>query len=103
MQRENGSEGRHALALILILIIIGFVLLFSIQRNPFTGGISINPTIIILGIFLAVIVYFVLTFPFHKVGMPANIRFCVACGRNIPFDAVICPYCRYDYEKNSEK
>ena len=103
MQRGNKGEARHALALILILIIIGFILLYSIQRDPSTRGITINPVLIMWGIFLAIIVYFVLTFPFQKERIPLRIRFCVACGRNIPFDAVICPYCRYDYEKNIEK
>ena len=26
-------------------------------------------------------------------------RYCVMCGREIPLDAVVCPYCRHDYEK----
>jgi hypothetical protein len=103
MHRRDGREAIHALALVLILILIGFVLLFSIQRDPRTGGITINPKLIMLGIFLAIFVYFFLTFPFHKKGTHLRIRFCVACGRNIPFDAVICPYCRHDYEKDIEK
>jgi hypothetical protein len=110
MQRDNRREERHAVALILVLIIIGFVLLYSIHRDTTTGNISINPVIIMLGFFLAVVVYFTLTFPFHvltfptqKERIPLQIRFCVACGRNIPFDSIICPYCRYDYEKNIEK
>ncbi len=103
MQRENQGYARRALALILILIIIGIVLLFSIQRDPSTGGITINPAFIMWGVFLAIIVYIALTFPFHKERIPLRMRFCVACGRNIPFDAVICPYCRHDYEKNIEK
>lgn len=26
-----------------------------------------------------------------------KIRMCVKCGRNIPFDANLCPYCGHDY------
>ncbi len=99
MQRGSGGEARRALALVWILIAIGFILLFSFKQNPVSGGISINTLLIFYGILLAAIVYFILTFPFYKDKIFFRVRFCVACGRNIPFDSVICPYCRYDYEK----
>lgn len=28
---------------------------------------------------------------------PGRIRLCVECGRNIPFDANLCPYCGHQY------
>ena len=27
-----------------------------------------------------------------------SIRYCPKCGREIPFDAVVCPYCQYDFK-----
>jgi protein-S-isoprenylcysteine O-methyltransferase Ste14 len=31
-----------------------------------------------------------------------RVRFCPACGRSIPFDARICPYCKKDFEQKVE-
>ena len=25
-------------------------------------------------------------------------RYCLKCGREIPFDSVVCPYCQYDFK-----
>lgn len=30
--------------------------------------------------------------------VPSSIRYCPKCGRQIPFDAVVCPYCQYDFK-----
>jgi hypothetical protein len=30
---------------------------------------------------------------------PQKTRNCPSCGRQIPFDAIICPYCKNDFEK----
>ncbi len=29
---------------------------------------------------------------------PQHDRYCPKCGRSIPFDAVICPYCKKEFE-----
>ncbi|MBD3155631.1 MAG: hypothetical protein GF368_03165 [Candidatus Aenigmarchaeota archaeon] len=28
-------------------------------------------------------------------------RYCPRCGRSIPFDAVVCPYCKYDFDNTA--
>ena len=33
---------------------------------------------------------------------PKPIRYCPKCGRNIPQDAIICPYCGVDFKKQLE-
>ncbi len=95
----NKSEAKiKALALILILVIIGLSILFGIQRDPYTGNVSINPMILIWGMLIAILLYIALMLRGIRERFPIRIRFCVNCGRNIPFDAIICPYCRHDYE-----
>jgi hypothetical protein len=35
----------------------------------------------------------------HTIEKPTKSgRFCPRCGREIPFDAVFCPYCQYDFK-----
>lgn len=99
MNHEKHFEEKRALAIFLGLLIIGISLLLSIQRDPKTGAISINAMDLILGILFAALIYLALTFTGYRGKFLIRIRFCVNCGRSIPFDAVICPYCRYDYEK----
>ena len=100
---SNGSEAKaKAIALILVLVIIGFSILFGIRSNPITGSISITPSIFIWSMFSIFLVYISLILNRILLKFPAKQRFCVNCGRNIPFDAVICPYCKYDYEKRQK-
>ena len=35
-----------------------------------------------------------------KTIQPILERNCLNCGKAIPFDAIICPYCKFDFEKN---
>lgn len=99
MEYERNTEGKSALAIFLGLVIIGLSFILSVDRNPQTGQISINAMVIVLGLLVGVLVYLALTFRGRE-NLFLRMRFCVSCGRSIPFDAVICPYCRYDYEKN---
>jgi predicted amidophosphoribosyltransferase len=94
---KKKKENRQSAAIILGFLIIIFFLLLSFQRNPDTGEVIINMTILSLGIILAVVIFVVITFSGFQDKI-FKLRFCVSCGRGIPFDAVICPYCRYDYE-----
>lgn len=102
MEFEKHIAERQALAVFLVLLIVGISLLLSIQRSPDTGAISINAMSIFWGILIAIFVYFILTF-IGREHLFLRSRFCVSCGRSIPFDAVICPYCRHDYEKNHDR
>ncbi|UCG70899.1 MAG: zinc ribbon domain-containing protein [Thermoplasmata archaeon] len=99
MYYEKWVEERRALAIFLGLLIIGFSMVLSVQREPATGNISINIMIVILGILTSILLYIALTFTGYRGRSLIRMRFCVGCGRSIPFEAVICPYCRHDYEK----
>ncbi len=102
MEYERHTEEKKAVAIFLCLLIIGFAFLLSVHRDPETGQIAINAMVIALGLLVGVLVYLALTFRGRE-HLFLRMRFCVSCGRSIPFDAVICPYCRYDYEKNFDK
>jgi len=53
------------------------------------------PNIIFFGILVAAIIYFATRFT--RGGPFLRQRFCTACGRGIPFDALICPYCGFRF------
>jgi hypothetical protein len=103
MHYEKYVEEKRALAIFLGLLIIGLSFMLSIHRSPETGQISINVMPLILGVLLATLIYIALTFTGFRGKFLIRLRFCVNCGRSIPFDAIICPYCRYDYRKNFYK
>ncbi len=103
MHYEKYVEEKRALAIFLGLIIIGLSFMLTIQRSPETGQISINLMPLILGVLLAALIYIALTFTGFSRKFLIRLRFCVNCGRSIPFDAVICPYCKHDFEKSFGK
>jgi uncharacterized membrane protein YvbJ len=96
---KRKEELRQNMAVMMGFLIFIMAFLLSLQRNPDTGDLTFNITILFLGTVLAVIVFGLIVFS-GKQDKFFRLRFCVSCGRSIPFDAVICPYCRYDYEKN---
>lgn len=53
--------------------------------------------IILFGGLIGIIAYLVVRNDFGKNNVPR--RMCPACGRQIPFDANICPYCGKKFEK----
>lgn len=97
MEKREGQ--RQLYALIISLMIIGISLILGIQRDPETGAVTLNAMFLIWGIFMAFVAYIALTFRGYRERYLVRMRYCVSCGRNIPFEAVICPYCRHDYEK----
>jgi hypothetical protein len=103
MYYRKWVEERRALAIFLGLLIIGFSSVLAIQRDPETGAITINIMVVILGILATILLYFALTFTGYRERLLIRMRFCVGCGRSIPFDAVICPFCRHDYEKDFDQ
>jgi predicted nucleic acid-binding Zn ribbon protein len=98
-EMKKKMQQKQTLAMLISFMVIVVALLMAIQRDPNTGSISLNPMIIFLGIVLGVFIFLGLTIQGRQDRL-IRLRFCVSCGRNIPFDAVVCPYCRYDYEKN---
>jgi hypothetical protein len=79
-----------------VLLIIG--LIFTVITLGI--GIICSWPLILIGIIL-IIVGLVLEdskpAAYYPGQQQTNARFCPACGRSIPFDAVICPYCGKKY------
>jgi hypothetical protein len=93
------AEARtKAIGLVIILIVIGITLLLAFQRDSANGFVSINPLILINGIFLVALVHIAQSLHILTIKRSERNRMCVKCGREIPFESVICPYCRHDYE-----
>ncbi len=86
------------------LIITGLLLMvISIFLTVVTFGISVICTgpLFFIGI-IVMIVGFVFPVEVKSTVVQPSVssrRFCTACGREIPFDARICPYCGKNFEK----
>lgn len=105
-------------------MILGFYFVFVLYIQSLFNlddSFSIDFTSMIIGVILIGIGTFVFVYPNQKAlsqwgykksfetvktlaeSMPKpaisdfQIRLCVKCGRNIPFDAKLCPYCGHDY------
>lgn len=98
MNNKKSGEQRHVWAYLFSFIIIGTSLILSIMHNPETGAISINISLLFLGVLVAIFVYIALT---YRGKFFLRMRYCVNCGRSIPFDANVCPYCGHDYPENA--
>jgi uncharacterized membrane protein len=96
MSDKKKEEQRQIWASLLSFFIIGISLLLSLKRDE-SGNISIDAMVLVLGVFIAILIYIAWT---YKGKSFIKMRFCVNCGRNIPFDAIICPYCMHDYGKS---
>ena len=99
VENKNIEDYKEKIGFIFIIIIVSISLLFSLDRNPNTGAITIDAMVLIWGFFIAIAMYIVLSYRKYSGTFFPKTRFCVNCGRSIPFEAVICPYCRHDYEK----
>ena len=119
---DKGGKGMKKGAVVtgVVLIILGVLLYFSgnnmVEEAPFnllsSGGFSAYENAknmgngmvsfgVILGIIGVVAVAYGFTSKNEKdkgVNSRINERFCTKCGRVIPFDARICPYCKKDFE-----
>jgi Lon-like ATP-dependent protease len=56
-------EQKASMTMLVAFMIVVVALLLSFQRNPDTGEVSINPMILILGIFAAVLLFMALNYP----------------------------------------
>jgi Lon-like ATP-dependent protease len=56
-------EQKASMTMLVAFMIVVVALLLSFQRNPNTGEVSINPMILILGIFAAVLLFMALNYP----------------------------------------
>jgi uncharacterized membrane protein YedE/YeeE len=79
--------------LMVIFFIIGLSVILSYQwwENPPRFR-SDAPNIILFGILVAAIIYIAPRFTGWSVPI-FKLRFCPACGRQIPFDVALCPFC----------
>ena len=82
-------------------IVFGLLALDAIQRpalyNPYPiGGFGVT----ILSITFACIFAVKLEKDKKKPSEKTKDRYCPNCGRNIPFNTNICPYCKHDFEES---
>jgi hypothetical protein len=95
---KNVEVYRETIALIISLAVVGISLFLALGKNPETHALTLDGITLIMGIFIAVSIHIVMTFRVYKGAFLPRERFCISCGRKIPFDSVICPFCRHDYE-----
>jgi ribosomal protein S27AE len=83
------SKVNDVTALGFILIVIGLLGIFISM---------ISGLLILLGIILVAVGT---TYNPLKEKVDNKDRYCPRCGRSIPFDAVVCPYCKYDFDNTA--
>jgi predicted nucleic acid-binding Zn ribbon protein len=92
------SSSYRGLLYLIISLIIGLSVVLSYEWwRPEPGSRADAPNIIFLGIAIGVILY-VAARLVGEGGAIGRKRFCPACGRMIPFDANLCPYCGRRFE-----
>jgi uncharacterized membrane protein YedE/YeeE len=77
-----------------VFFIIGLSVILSYQWWTTPPSFRTDaPNIILFGILIAAIIYIAAMVSSGQLGRIFQLRFCLACGRQIPFDAALCPYC----------
>ena len=85
-QGVRGTQPRKRPLTTLVFFIVGLSVILSFDWS--TGSFSPNaPFTIAIAVLIAVALYVLISY------VARNIRRCVACGRSVPMDAVVCPYC----------
>ena len=81
----------------IVFFIIGLSVILSYEWGAPTPSFRNDaPSIIFLAILVAAVIYIasrVSTLGLHRP------RSCTSCGRRIPFDALFCPYCGYQFPR----
>ncbi len=86
----------------LLLAIISYLIWYSVEGRYGSLPHEFNPLTTISGwtAIIGIVIFIVGIALFVKVLMkePSRDRYCPSCGREIPFDAKVCPYCKKDFE-----
>jgi len=92
-----GTERQRGRVTTIVFFIIGLSVILSYEWGAPTPAFRNDaPSIIFLAILVAAIIYIasrVSTLGLHRP------RSCTSCGRRIPFDALFCPYCGYQFPR----
>jgi hypothetical protein len=91
-------RNRHMMliASLISLPLLLISILLSIQRNPETGALSINPVIIFIGLSGTALVFLAIM-PKRQGTIPT--RPCNKCRMPIPVNGIFCPYCGYEDQR----
>jgi hypothetical protein len=98
---------QRSMAVVISFTIVLIAIILSLERNPDTGAIRMNSMIIIIGILAAVFIFLALNpktppaIPKTPIVIPT--RPCLRCGRPVPMDGIICPYCGFDFRKKMDQ
>lgn len=96
--------GNVALAVIIWVIGLMIAAFFGIPTIAFGNTTSGCLTMFIILLIFFIIGILVILKGKEKQPQPSPppstkpIRYCPKCGRQIPFDAIVCPYCQYDFK-----
>ncbi len=87
---------RTLMAFLISFVLIIMSILLSFGRDGETGVVTIDPITIILGIFVASLIFLALI-PKNRDIIPTIP--CHMCKMPIPIDGIYCPYCGYENRK----
>jgi len=99
MKIQTGTKmNKDSIVVGIIFFAMGFLIIFFIPELFFLGIIAdvIGTVLVLVGIFSKKPVYTRIPVSTNKENKNEQ-RYCVKCGRSIPFDANLCPYCGHDY------
>jgi hypothetical protein len=82
----------------IVFFIIGLSVILSYEWGPATPQFRPDgPNIILFGILVAAIIYIAARYAGQT---QLRSRQCTSCGRSIPFDALFCPYCGFQFPRS---
>jgi predicted nucleic acid-binding Zn ribbon protein len=94
MQRR---EQKASMVMTIVFFIIGLSVILSYEWGAPTPQFRPDaPNILFLGILVAAIVYIAARYAAQA---RSRARQCTSCGRAIPFDALFCPYCGFQFPR----
>lgn len=83
------AEHKASVMMAIIFFMIGLSAILSYNWSETEARPLFDPTTILVGVVIAAIIF--VASRVRERGL--RLRFCPACGRQIPFDAHPCPYC----------
>jgi len=88
-------ERKASVVMTIVFFIIGLSVILSYNWGSPTPEFRTDaPNIILFGIVVAAIIYIAARYSGQG---RFRSRHCTACGRGIPFDALLCPYCGFRF------
>ena len=94
---QKERERKAATVMMVVFFIIGLSVVLSYDwRSPTPAFRPDAGTVILFGILVAAIIYIAARYAGQDDWQSRfRLRFCPNCGRQIRFDAIVCPYCNH--------